>query len=315
VQAWSYARRLDEIVGRLGPRFAPDVILATWAYPDLHAAVRVGRRRRLPVVGKVHGSDLNLLPAIGLEGQVRAALAAADRVVAVGEALRCRAIALGTLPERTVVVPNGIDVERFAPRDRCAARAALDLPLEGELLLYVGRLTPEKGPDLLLDAFAGLVARRPAAQLAIVGSGVLEPALRRRVGALGIGHRCRFVGQRSRADVARWLNAATLLVLPSRAEGVPNVLLEAVASGTPVVATRVGGVAEALEEDAAGLLVPPGDPPALAHAIGAALDRAFAPHAVRATLRAPSWDASARRMLDALEEGVRAHAARTEPRR
>lgn len=311
VQGWSYARRLDDVVSSLSARFLPDAIFATWAYPDLYAATRVGRRRRLPVIGKVHGSDLNLLPGLGLEGKIRAALAAADRVVAVGEALRRAAVALGAPAERTVVVRNGIDLERFAPRDRRAARAALDLPLDGEMLLYVGRLIPEKGPDLLLDALGALAARRPAVQLALVGAGPLEPALRRRAEALGLTHRCRLVGRRPHAEVARWLNAASLLVLPSRAEGVPNVLLEAVASGTPVVATRVGGVAEALEEDVAGLLVPPGDPPALVHAIATALDRVFAPHVVRATLRAQSWDASARGILGALQEGIREHAART----
>jgi glycosyltransferase involved in cell wall biosynthesis len=313
VQGWSYARRLDDVISSLSARFPPDAIFATWAYPDLYAATRVGHRRRLPVIGKVHGSDLNLLPGLGLERRIRAALSAADRVVAVGETLRRTAVALGAPTERTVVVRNGIDLERFAPRDRRNARAALGLPLDGELLLYVGRLTPEKGPDLLIDALGALAARRPAVQLALVGAGSLEPALRRRAESLGLGQRCRFVGRRRQTEVARWLNAATLLVLPSRAEGVPNVLLEAVASGTPVVATRVGGVAEALEEGVAGLLVPPGAPPALAHAIAMALDRAFAPHAVRATLRAQSWAASARGILGALQEGIREHAARTDP--
>lgn len=312
VQGWSYARRLDDVVASLGARFPPDAIFATWAYPDVYAATRVGRRRRLPVIGKVHGSDLNLLPGLGLglERRIREALSAADRVVAVGETLRCRAVALGAPAERTVVVRNGIDLERFAPRDRRDARAALDLPLDGELLLYVGRLSPEKGPDLLLDALGALAVSRPAVQLALVGAGPLEPGLRRRAEVLGLTDRCRFVGRRPHAEVARWLNAASLLVIPSRAEGVPNVLLEAVASGTPVVATRVGGVAEALEEGVAGLLVAPGAGAELARAIATALDRAFAPRAVRATLRSQSWDASARGILAALQEGRRAHDAR-----
>ena len=193
VQWWSYARRLDDIVGSLSARFPPHAIFATWAYPDLYAATRVGRRRHLPVIGKVHGSDLNVLPGLGLERQIRTALASADRLIAVGETLRRAAVALGALPERTVVVRNGIDPHRFAPRDRRVARAMLDLPLDGELLLYVGRLTPEKGPDVLLDAFGELAVRRSGVQLAVVGVGPLEPALRRRAAALGLGDRCRFV--------------------------------------------------------------------------------------------------------------------------
>jgi glycosyltransferase involved in cell wall biosynthesis len=209
-----------------------------------------------------------------------------------------------------VVVRNGIDLERFAPRSRREARAALDLPLDGELLLYVGRLAREKGPDLFVEAVAPLAARRPHLQVALVGDGPLEAVLRRRAGALGLADRCRFAGRQPQAAVARWLNAASLLVIPSRAEGVPNVLLESLASGTPVVATRVGGVAEALEDGVAGRLVVPGDPPALGDAVAASLDRPFDARAVRAALRAPSWEASAREILSVLEEAVRERAGR-----
>ena len=305
VQGWSYARRLDRVVQSLHQRFSPDAILATWAYPDVFAATRVGRRRRVPVVGKVHGSDINVLPGLGLERRIRTALASADRVVAVSEALRAEAVARGAPAARTVVVRNGIDLARFAPRDQRQARAALDLPPDDELLLYVGRLSPEKGPDLLLDAVARLATPRPRLRLVLVGAGPLEPALQRRAVALGVGDRCRFAGRQPQAEVARWLNAASVLVLASRAEGVPNVVVEAIASGTPVVATRVGGVPEALEDGVAGLLVAPGDPGALAHGIAAALDRRVDPHAVRAALRAPSWEQSAREILSVLEDAVR----------
>lgn len=305
LQGWSYTSALDRVLASLRGRFAPDVIFATWAYPDLYAATRVGRRHGLPVVGKVHGSDLNVLPGLGLREEIRTALSAVDRLVAVGESLRARAVALGAPPERTLVVRNGVDLERFAPRSRSAARAALGLPVEGDVLLYVGRLLPVKGPDVLIEALPAIAAARPTVHLSLVGDGPLEASLRRRAEALGVAARCRFAGQRAQAEVARWLNAASLLVVPSRAEGVPNVVLEALASGTPVVASRVGGVAEVLEEGAAGLLVPPEDPAALARAVAATLDLHLAPDKVRGSLRVRSWAESAGEILGALHEAIR----------
>jgi glycosyltransferase involved in cell wall biosynthesis len=142
----------------------------------------------------------------------------------------------------------------------------------GKTLLFVGRLAVVKGVAVLLEAMRTVIARHPDARLVLVGDGPERPALEAEAKALGLGGHIEFAGYRTQAQVAGHLAACDLFVLPSFAEGVPVVLMEAMASRRAVVATRVAGVAELVEDGVAGALVPPGDPVALAARIGALLD-------------------------------------------
>src|SRR6185503_5029504 len=137
------------------------------------------------------------------------------------------------------------------------------------LLGAVGRLSPEKGHRVLVDAFCDVARRLPGARLAIVGDGPEEAALRRQVGTLGLAGHVTFMGLR--ADGQQLIAALDAMVLPSFSEGMPNVLLEACAYGTPVVATRVGGVPDMLSDGDAGWLVPAGGARRLGAALVAAL--------------------------------------------
>jgi glycosyltransferase involved in cell wall biosynthesis len=140
------------------------------------------------------------------------------------------------------------------------------------VLLFVGRLAAIKGLLVLLDAVAALKPRHPGLRLVLVGDGPDRRALEARAAALGLGEAVEFTGYLSQAAVAQRVKGCDLFVLPSFAEGVPVVLMEAMAARRAVVATRVAGVAELVEDGVAGALVPPGDPVALAARIGALLD-------------------------------------------
>lgn len=168
-----------------------------------------------------------------------------------------RALAPGAQIE---VVPNVVDVEAFTPPP--AEKAA------GRRLLNVAALAEKKGHRYLLEALVQV----PDTTLDVVGDGELRTTLERLAATLGISDRVFFLGEQSKAEVARLMREADLLVLPSLAENLPVVLIEAQASGLPAVATDVGGVSE-LIDDRAGVLVPPADPEALAAAIAATLDR------------------------------------------
>jgi glycosyltransferase involved in cell wall biosynthesis len=272
-----------------------EAVLTAWAYPDGFAAAVVAAVLGVPLIATVLGSDVNELPKVpALRWQIRAGLRRAARVVSVSEALGDEVARLGVPRERIVVAHNGVDGEVFALRDRGEARAALGIPRDRALVGYVGNLVPEKGPDMLVEAMAALVKRRTApVGLAILGAGVVEPALRRRVGELGIADRVSFLGRRTHDEVPRWISALDVLCLPSRREGCPNVVLEALASGRPVVASSVGGVPELLCRDN-GILVPPDRSDALADALHRALDRSWDAATLRATVPSLSWDAVAR---------------------
>ncbi len=231
---------------------------------------------RLPVILNPHAcgaiGDVGVLSATTI-GRIRLQLALrrADAFVAVSEAIRDELLEAGAPPQRVWNIVNGVDTDRFAPcgdEERAALRAVLSLP-PGPLVVYTGRLSIEKGVDVLLAAWPRVVRSVAAARLWILGDGPEERTLRAHARALQIEESVTFAGAVD--DVAPYLRAATAAVLPSRTEGMPVALLEAMSCGIPVVATRVGGSAEVLEDDRTGRLVTSESAEALANGLSEAL--------------------------------------------
>jgi glycosyltransferase involved in cell wall biosynthesis len=173
---------------------------------------------------------------------------------------------MGVLSSRIKVIHDGVDRTLFAPGDKGLERATLNLPTDSRLLLYIGNLVPVKAIDVLLRACAEPVLKDVTFQLIIVGQGSQRPYLEQLAGQLGVANRVRFAGPLPQADLPRWYRAADVFVLPSHSEGVPNVLLEASACGTPWVASRVGGIPE-IAHLGISRLVTPNTPVELALAI------------------------------------------------
>jgi glycosyltransferase involved in cell wall biosynthesis len=275
-----------------------DVVLATWAYPDGCAATLFARSLGRPCVVKVHGTDVNVVAQrASARAVLRRVLPRADAVVAVSRALAKSVETLGVETERVHVIANGIDEEIFTVRDREEARRALGLPSKRPIVLFVGRIEPQKGIRELVDAFDRVRARVPGAILALVGDGVSAREVR--ACAASWGDALVAPGSRPHAEIARWLAACDVFTLPSWNEGTPNVVLEALACGRPVVATRVGGIPDVLADARAGMLVPARDPTSLAEALVAALTRSWDPEQVRAFGPA-TWRDSARALHDVL---------------
>lgn len=310
LHAAGMAHSVRGVVRRLFGAFPFDAVLSAWAYPDAVAAARLARELGRPHVTMALGSDLNELarvPALGR--QIRRAYEDAARIVTVSAALRERVLELGIPAERIVVQHNGVDGERFVPTSRDEARARLGLPADRRLVTYVGNFKPEKGVDLLIEALACLRrAGRCDVEAILVGDGPLLAPLRERVRALGIEGVVRFCGRRRHEEIPDWIAAGDLFCLPSRREGCPNVVLEALASGRPVVATAVGGVPELLAAGN-GVLAPAENPEALARAIAEALERRWEPDALRATVPCLSWDRFGRTLYEVLAAAVQAGAA------
>jgi glycosyltransferase involved in cell wall biosynthesis len=193
----------------------------------------------------------------------------ADRVLANAGAVRARLVREGYDPARIQVIPNGVDLTRFAAARRpWRGRAELGVAPDAPLVAVAARLDPLKGIEHFVDAAALLARRFPGVVFVVVGAG--EPAsLLARSARLGLHGRLAFTGHRD--DVAELLADAAVSVLPSLSEGHSNSLLESMAAGAPVVATRVGGNVETVADGVTGLLVPPGVPAALAEAIGSLL--------------------------------------------
>ncbi|TMA70746.1 MAG: glycosyltransferase [Deltaproteobacteria bacterium] len=261
------------------------------------------------VAGRLAGASLVLASKRSLTGDDRQARLAwrviaglVDTVVANADALRCEAQAHG-VRGRWAVIPSGIDVDRVrgGPRPP-AAKAALGLDPRRPVVGTVGRLEERKGHgDFLLAvrAMRGL-ADGLGPQGLIVGDGPLRARLERQAADLGLGETVHFMG--AVADVRTPLAAMDVFLLPSRAEGMSNALLEAMAAGRPVVATAVGGTREAVDAERTGILVPPGDPAALAAAVlGLLADPARAAAVGRAAQRSVEEGFSAQQMVARLE--------------
>jgi glycosyltransferase involved in cell wall biosynthesis len=232
----------------------------------------------------------------------RPVLHAAQRILVVSEDLGRVAVRdYGADPARIRAIPNGCDAAIFHPQSREAARAALGVDARAELVVYVGRLVPEKGLRELLDAAAALAPQRPRLRLALIGDGPMRAELEGRLAA-DPSLRVALPGALGPHEVARWMAASDLVVLPSYSEGHPNVLVEALACGRPVVATPVGGIPEVVDAGS-GVLVAVRDAAALAAGLGAVLDRDW-DEAALARRFSRDWDAVAEDTLAACREAL-----------
>jgi glycosyltransferase involved in cell wall biosynthesis len=288
--ALAVAASTAPLLRRIRKEFPFDLILAAWAYPDSVAAAHLAKLFRVPLVVTVLGSDVNESGKhFALRPQIGAALRSAARVVAVSAALGDRVADLGVSRSRIAVVRNGVDGEAFAIRDAKAAREKLGLPLDRPVVTFVGNLLKVKGVDVLVEAVGRLRSMdAPPIFVCMVGGGPLDAELKTRAQALGVADRIKFTGRVLPTQVPEHMNACDVFCLPSREEGCPNVVLEALASGKPVVASRTGGIPE-LVRDENGALVTPEDPDALARALAAAATRSWDAEALRRTVPSLSW--------------------------
>ena len=289
-----------------------DLIDAHYFYPDGVAAAALSRHFGKPLIITARGSDLNL---IGQTPRAKArmlqACEQASACVGVSQALVDVLCDWGVPARKLHVIRNGVDLDRFSPMSQQQARAQLGLD-DSPLLLAVGNLIELKGHALLIEAVQGLAATHPRLQLAIAGEGPEREALEALIGRHGLAGRVRLLGSVGQADLAHWYAAADLFVMPSSREGLPNALLEALACGTPALATAVGGIPEVLAgSPEAGELLRGRSAAAIAEAVqrwlASDVDRA----AVRRMAQAYAWDASAAQLatlMQAVVAGEACHA-------
>jgi teichuronic acid biosynthesis glycosyltransferase TuaC len=263
-----------------------DAIDAHYFYPDGVAAARVAKELDLPLVISARGSDINLIGEIPFARQrMLQAADSAKALIAVSAALAARMAALGMPATRTHVLRNGVDSEQFLPCSRSEARERLGLSEDGSFVLGVGNLVPEKGFDLLIRATAAI----PDARLVIVGEGPLRDELRLLADTTTPG-RVEFRRNMSQTELRFAYAACNVLGLPSLREGWPNVLLEAISCGTPVVASPVGGIPEILRKESPALMVADRDAQAWARALRTLIDASLVPQDVRKYALQFGWE-------------------------
>lgn len=258
---WGVAVLADVLLracGQLRQEFPFDLVHATRLYPTVVAAVRA-KGADVPLVAVAVGSDVHTHPQRGSAwlALTREAIARADQVMAVSDGLAGQLAAVGSPARPVRVAYNGVDADTFVPAlDRSVVRRQLGLPQEGPGICMVGRLSAEKGLWEMISAFQRIVQACPLAWLTLVGDGPLREVIRKHVKSKGLDGRVWLPGPQPHGDLAPWFQAADIATLASHNEGLPNVVLEAMAAGLPVVATDVGGTAEAVRDGTTGFLVP-----------------------------------------------------------
>ena len=290
------ARAVLPLLRELRRSFPFEVIDAEFFWPDGVAAMHLAEALGVPFSIKARGSDVHLWGRTeGVADQVIEAARRADGLLAVSGALKRDMAALGMPDEKIAILYTGIDLDQFQPVDRPAAKKALGI--DGPLILTAGALIPLKGQALAIDALDHL----PGVTLMLAGEGPERAALERR--ARRFGGRVRFLGGRPHQELAALMAAADVLVHPSEREGLANVWLEALASGTPVVISDAGGAHEIVDRPEAGRIVPR-DPAAIAEAVRAILADPPAQAEVRKSAERFSWEKNRKEQFDYLSSLV-----------
>ena len=299
---WSMALASVGLMRKL-KRQGVQLIDAHFTYPDGEAATRLGRWLGLPATITLRGTEVPHSKNPVLRPRLSRTLKSAARVFSVSDSLRRLAIELGAAVEKTEVVGNGIDTERFQPVARAAARARFGLPDSAKVLISVGALVERKGMHRVIEVLPALLKHHPDLHYLIVGGASPEgdnrTELTAQVARLGLANHVHFLGALP-PDELKWpLSASDVFVLATRNEGWANVFLEAMACGLPVVTTDVGGNAEVVCREELGSIVPFGDSAALQQVLDAALKKEWDHSAILDYAQANQWEKRVTQLLQA----------------
>ena len=291
---------------RLTREFRPDVINAHWLVPQgLVAAIAKGKRSRFKLVLHVHAGDVDLLRDFPFGARIaRFVIRRSALVFAASRQVGSRLDEIVGYPSNAHSRPMGADIDLFSapPNGEQAPRS----PFPDGFILFVGRLVEKKGLRYLLHAMPSVLETHPGVGLVVIGSGPEEEALHGEVASLSIGHRVSFLGPRSHSEVARYLHACRAFAVPSivdsrgETEGMPTVIVEAMAAGTSIVASSIAGIPEVLRDGVTAWLCAEKDTTALATALTEALAQGEdSPIRLRAAAEANQyrWDEVARDYL------------------
>ncbi|MGC2110647.1 MAG: glycosyltransferase family 4 protein [Candidatus Korobacteraceae bacterium] len=281
-----------------------DCIDSHYIFPDGLAAALIGKSLGVPVTLTARGTDIHTFSDFStIRPQIRWTLRHANGIAAVSASLARIMSELEPSLEAAAVIGNGVDAERFFPEDRLLARKTIGIEADASLIVSVAALKQVKGCDLLVRAASLLKKSTPRCKVLFVGKGPELPALRRLASQLDCADVCTFVGAIENEQLRHYYNAAAVSCLASRNEGCPNVVLESLACGTPVVGTAVGSVPEILSRPELGILVDP-SPESIHQGLRQAIERQWNRDTIAAYGRSRTWDRVAERVEDFLRRSI-----------
>lgn len=287
-------KTVEEIISTAGP---VDVIDAHYFFPDGVAASQLAERFGIPFMVTARGSDVNLIAQFPKPRQmILRAAEKASAVIAVSDALRRTLEKIGVDARKIHVLRNGVDLAFFQPGNRAAVRRKLGM--QSPTFISVGVLKEAKGHDVAIESLRFM----DDINLVVIGAGEYRPALENRVASLGLEARVRFTGRLDEDSLLEYYQAADALCLASEREGMPNVVLESLACGTPVIATDVGGIGEVVNTPVVGELLRDRQARTLADAWRALTQRGIDRVAIRRVAEGLSWEPTIERLYTLIRQ-------------
>ena len=266
-----YYYPIRRILSRVMRSFRPEIMHAHRATPDGFIALMLRERFKLPLLVTLRGSDVNLHPFSNKKTyrMTKRVIREADRIGAVSHALREKAETIGSPNREIDVLYNGCDINKFVFSEvvRSSMRKTLSIPEESLVFIFVGQIIRNKGVFDLVKAFGSLDGKGLDCYLVIVGAGKERSSILGEISKNKMRGKIFAVGGRPHQEIPAWLSMADILVLPSLSEGLPNVIVEAMACERAVIGTSVGGIPEAIEDGKSGILVEPKNRTALVAAM------------------------------------------------
>lgn len=274
-----------------------DIMFASWAFPDAVATSWLSKLFGTRFFFKVHGSDINEFAKIqSRSSQIKSAAQHATAIMSVSQALKNEMIDLGIQSEKIFVIYNGVNHNKFSSNPAIPVNNSP----KNEYILYVGNLKRDKGIFELLEGFAQVHQQFPSIRLTYAGPGTLKDDLLLLANSLGVQHKVTFLGAVNHSDLPTLMQNAKLLALPSYNEGVPNVVLEAMSCGIPVVATCVGGIPEVVDEAICGVIIAPKNNDAVAQGLTSVLTKTWSKEKIKQHSLQFSWEKNKTQLIQML---------------
>ena len=282
-----------------------DAVNSQWLYPDSVAVGQILKKIDIPHIATGLGCDVNHDTYEPIKGdKILSMLNDCRAVTVVANSLKDELIGHKIVDRKISVIPNGIDINQFKILDKKHCRQQLSIDTELPVILYVGRLSVEKNVETLINACAQVISAGNPVQLYLVGDGPLEDSLKMLTKELDIEKYVHFVGKVDHSKISIWMNASDYFCLPSLREGCPNVILEALGSGVPVIASRVGAIPDVVNANS-GILFTPTKIEELASAIAQAIERNWSARDIAASVGKLSWEHAAAQYFEVFESATK----------
>lgn len=287
-----------DVVDKLMEEWNPDIVHVQGALSESLIAARIKKKYKKPLLLTVYGEDITLYPKkFPSRILVKLILKSVTDIICQSKFLESEIKKLGVKSKKFHIIPMGTKAKDFKPRDKNKARKKLSLPQNKKIMLFVGHLVERKGIKYLIHAMSSIIKKEKNSRCYIIGTGYQEKSLKKLAEDKGLGNYVEFLGQKTNAEVAEYMNASDLLVLPSLNEGLPVVVYEALSCGTPVVATRVAGTPELVDSDV-GFLAKPENTGDLQEKILLALNKKWNTKKMLARAKEFSTEVTAKRVRD-----------------